>query len=73
MCITGQGKSLKLKVSSIRVMGHTAQGVRILNIDESDKVVGVDRIVRDESAEEPEPDSAVASVAAPAKEPTLFD
>jgi DNA gyrase subunit A len=52
MCITGQGKSLKLKVSSIRVMGNSAQGVRILNIDESDKVIGVDRIVKND--DEPE-------------------
>ena len=61
MCITGQGKSLKLKVSSIRVMGNTAQGVRILNIDESDKVIGVDRIVKNDD----EPDSAGEPVAEP--------
>jgi DNA gyrase subunit A len=47
MCITSQGKSIKLKVSEIRVMGRAAQGVRILNIDKPDFVVGVDRIVRE--------------------------
>ncbi|MDR1636593.1 MAG: DNA topoisomerase (ATP-hydrolyzing) subunit A, partial [Treponema sp.] len=31
MCITSQGKSIKLKVSDIRVMGRSAQGVRILS------------------------------------------
>ena len=49
MCITSQGKSIKLKVSSIRVMGRSAQGVRILNIDKPDFVIGVDRIVKEEA------------------------
>jgi DNA gyrase subunit A len=50
MCITSQGKSIKLDVDTIRVMGRSAQGVRILNIEKPDFVVGVDRIVRDEEA-----------------------
>jgi DNA gyrase subunit A len=50
MCITSQGKSIKLKVESIRVMGRTAQGVRILSIDKPDFVIGVDRIVREEES-----------------------
>jgi DNA gyrase/topoisomerase IV subunit A len=49
MCITSQGKSIKLKVSSIRVMGRSAQGVRIFSIDKPDFVIGVDRIVQEES------------------------
>ncbi|GHV82834.1 DNA gyrase subunit A [Spirochaetia bacterium] len=48
MCITSQGKSIKVTVDSIRVMGRSAQGVRIVNIEKPDFVVGVDRIVRDE-------------------------
>ena len=48
MCITAQGKSLKLKVDGIRIMGRAAQGVRILNIEESDAVIGVDRIVKED-------------------------
>jgi DNA gyrase subunit A len=62
MCITSQGKSIKLKVSSIRVMGRSAQGVRILSIDQPDSVIGVDRIVKEDEAEgrtepsEPEPE-----------------
>jgi DNA gyrase subunit A len=49
MCITSQGKSIKLKVSDIRVMGRSAQGVRILSIDKPDFVIGLDRIVREEA------------------------
>jgi DNA gyrase subunit A len=48
MCITSQGKSIKLKVSDIRVMGRSAQGVRILSIDRPDFVTGLDRIVKED-------------------------
>jgi DNA gyrase subunit A len=58
MCITSQGKSIKLKVNTIRVMGRSAQGVRLLSIDKPDFVIGVDRIVKeDESEPEPEPEA----------------
>jgi DNA gyrase subunit A len=48
MCITSQGKSIKLKVNGIRVMGRSAQGVRLLSIDKPDFVIGVDRIVEEQ-------------------------
>jgi DNA gyrase subunit A len=48
MCITSQGKSIKLKTKSIRVMGRSAQGVRIVSIDKPDFVIGVDRIIKEE-------------------------
>ncbi len=51
MCITSQGKSIKLTVKQIRVMGRAAQGVRILSIDKPDFVIGLDRIVKDEDTE----------------------
>jgi DNA gyrase subunit A len=54
MCITSQGKSIKLKSKSIRVMGRSAQGVKILSIDRPDFVIGVDRIVREDEGPEPE-------------------
>lgn len=54
MCITSQGKSIKLKVDGIRVMGRSAQGVRILTIDKPDFVIGVDRIVKEEDSGEEE-------------------
>ncbi|MCL2067821.1 MAG: DNA topoisomerase (ATP-hydrolyzing) subunit A [Treponema sp.] len=50
MCITSQGKSIKLKVKEIRVMGRAAQGVRILSIDKPDFVIGLDRIVKEDEA-----------------------
>jgi len=50
MCITSQGKSIKMKVNDIRVMGRAAQGVRLLSIDKPDFVIGLDRIVKEDEA-----------------------
>ena len=51
MCITSQGKSIKVDVDEISVMGRSAQGVRIVNIDRPDFVIGVDKVARDEDEE----------------------
>ena len=48
MLITSQGKTIKIQASSVRVMGKGARGVRVVNIDPPDFVIGLDRIVRDE-------------------------
>ena len=49
MCITSQGKSIKLKVNEISVMSRTAAtGIKILSIDKPDFVIGLDRIVKEE-------------------------
>ncbi|GHU66749.1 DNA gyrase subunit A [Spirochaetia bacterium] len=64
MCITSQGKSIKLKVASIRVMGRSAQGVKILSIDKPDFVSGLDRIVKEDEAPQ-----AQAQLELPIEEP----
>ncbi|MDR1316691.1 MAG: DNA gyrase subunit A [Spirochaetales bacterium] len=46
--ITSQGNAIKLKVSQITTQGKTAQGVRIVNIDQPDFVVGVDKAEKEE-------------------------
>jgi DNA gyrase subunit A len=51
MCITSQGKSIKLKVKAIGIMGRSARGVRIVSIDKPDFVTGVDRIVQEDEEE----------------------
>jgi hypothetical protein len=51
-------------------MGRSAQGVRILNIDAPDLVVGVDRIAREADADTPE--AASVAPVAPKEQPTLF-
>ncbi|MDR1626034.1 MAG: DNA topoisomerase (ATP-hydrolyzing) subunit A [Spirochaetia bacterium] len=46
--ITSQGNAIKLKVSQISTQGKAAQGVRIVNIDQPDFVVGVDKAEKEE-------------------------
>ena len=47
VCITSQGNAVKLKLEGIPVMGKTAQGVRVVNIDRPDFVVGMARVATD--------------------------
>jgi DNA gyrase subunit A len=49
--ITSQGKTLKLPASSVSIQGKGAKGVRVLNIDRPDFVIGLDKIAREEEAE----------------------
>jgi DNA gyrase subunit A len=60
MCITSQGKSIKIKVDTVPVMGRVARGVRILSIDRPDFVIGVDRIVQEDEASGKKPGGAAA-------------
>ena len=48
MCITSQGKTLKLEASAISRQGRTSQGVCILKIDAPDFVIGADRVEKEE-------------------------
>ncbi len=71
MCLTSQGKSIKLEADEVNLMGRAAQGVRVVYIDRPDFVIGVERVARDEETEEengelaegaePAPDAAEAS------------
>jgi DNA gyrase subunit A len=48
VCITSQGNAIKLKTEEISVMGKAAQGVRIVNIEKPDYLVGVARVAKEE-------------------------
>ena len=52
MCITSQGKSLRVPASGISEQGRAAQGVSVLDINVPDMVIGVDRIANEETSEE---------------------
>jgi len=45
MVITAQGKIIRVKVSGLRVIGRITQGVRIINLDKGDSVIGMAKIV----------------------------
>ena len=49
--ITSQGKTLKLPASTVSIQGKGAKGVRVLNINRPDFVIGLDKIAREEEAE----------------------
>ena len=48
VCITGQGKTIRVQVSSINVMGRAAQGVKILDIESPDLLIGLDVVARED-------------------------
>ncbi len=80
MVITSQGKTLKLKASDVGVMGRTARGVRIVNIERPDFVIGLDRVQGDTiddidaktAPREGQPESAAPAVKSTAPD-SLFD
>jgi DNA gyrase subunit A len=49
--ITSQGKTLKLAASTVSIQGKGAKGVRVLNIDKPDFVIGLDKVAREEEVE----------------------
>ena len=48
VCITGQGKTIRVQVFSINVMGRAAQGVKILDIESPDQLIGLDVVARED-------------------------
>jgi DNA gyrase subunit A len=52
MMITDQGQTIRVPVASVSIMGRATQGVRLFRLDESERVVSVERIA--ESSEQTE-------------------
>ena len=52
ICMTSQGKTLRIKVDSIKVQGTGSSGVHVVNVDDPDYLVGLDRVISEEKAEE---------------------
>jgi DNA gyrase subunit A len=48
MIITDGGKIIRLRVKDISIIGRNTQGVRLINLDEQEKLVGVARAVKRE-------------------------
>ena len=48
VCMTSQGKTLRVQADSISKQGRASSGVRILEIEAPDYVVGLDRVAKDE-------------------------
>ena len=56
MIITGQGKVIRVHSAEIREAGRSTQGVRLLRLDEGDRVVAAATILEEEAAVVPEPE-----------------
>jgi DNA gyrase subunit A len=48
MMITRHGVIIRLPVDGIRVIGRNTQGVKVMNLDAGDAVVGVARVVKED-------------------------
>jgi DNA gyrase subunit A len=51
MIITHSGKVLRTPVSKIRVCSRRTQGVRLMNLEEGEKIVGIERLVEKEESD----------------------
>ncbi len=60
LLITEQGMLIRVPVSGIRAMSRNTQGVRVINVEDADLVVGAVKVVKEEEVEESslDPDSA---------------
>ncbi|MDX9703887.1 MAG: DNA gyrase subunit A [Candidatus Auribacterota bacterium] len=55
MLISQKGKAIRMKVADISVIGRNTQGVRLFNLEESDKLVGFTRVfASDDNGDEPD-------------------
>ena len=51
MMITRSGVIIRVPVDGIRVIGRNTQGVRVMNLEGTDSIVGVARVVKEEEGE----------------------
>ncbi|WP_149554349.1 DNA topoisomerase (ATP-hydrolyzing) subunit A [Treponema pectinovorum] len=48
ICMTGQGKTLRVAASTISKQGRASTGTRVINIEEPDYVVGFDKVANED-------------------------
>jgi len=54
MIITGHGKVIRVHAAEIREAGRSTQGVRLLRLDEGDRIAAAAAILEEEAPAEPE-------------------
>ena len=52
MIITKEGITIRMAVSTLRVMGRATQGVRLINIDDNDEIAAVTKVDHEDEVEE---------------------
>ncbi len=57
MIITKNGITIRLNIAGLRLMGRATQGVRLINISESDEIAAVTKVDHEDEAEENNPEN----------------
>ena len=52
ICMTSLGKTIKLSLSNVSILGRNALGVKIVNISEDDSLMGIARAENDKDDED---------------------
>jgi DNA gyrase subunit A len=52
MMVTNGGKIIRLRIKDIRVIGRNTQGVRLIDLDEGERVVSLARLAEKEDEDE---------------------
>ena len=52
MVLTESGVTIRMDIASIRAAGRSTQGVKLISLDDGDKVVTIERLIRTEEVEE---------------------
>ncbi len=52
--IADSGKIIRMDLSTIRVIGRSTQGVKLINLDENERVVSLDSLAKDNSSDDDE-------------------
>jgi DNA gyrase subunit A len=68
MFITDRGQMLRTRISEIRETGRNAQGVKLMSLEEGERIVAVERLA--EAAEDPAADGADGNSEAPPSDTT---
>ncbi len=54
MLITNSGKVIRMPMNTVRIIGRNTQGVRLINLADGEKVVGLSMLAREEVSEDEE-------------------
>ena len=54
MLITTGGVLIRTKVAEVRETGRSAQGVRLINLDEGEQLIGLEKVAEGDSDDEAE-------------------
>lgn len=61
MLVTNKGKIIRLRIKDIRVIGRNTQGVRLIELEEGERVVSLARVAEKEDDSDNEPEEGSAS------------